>query len=480
MTTTSDRKSSYKLPSTVIRERFITQEARRSKALEDQKRRRAQRIDSSRQLDLFANLNLNDDSEDDDIAEEDAANVPPSGAIGPYVAMLKENDQSSETTSTYPQSNAATLAPTVDVTLEIEPEPSQEHRRKRKKKKRNTNYSKPSKWADQCMYAELLELGEGERLLEGGEEDDCLPKDLETGWVAVAPVPMGKRCLLVTHQSSGVGGVVPNTTLRSRLLGKTLIPRFPSLLPALTVLDCILDVHWRDNGIIHVLDVIRWKGQDVGDCDAAFRFWWRDTRLKEIPQILPPSIKFHLSKPRPGQLCDEGRPSRYQFPYPTYLVPIPYHANTSLISLDSQIIPAARSVRSITVDIPCPIQSHNEESEHGDQYNMEVEAPSKPSSTFTFGPSVTISPASTAIRSDGLLLYVLEAAYEPGTGPLSSWVPIEDVETGDMVTEDYDHVQGSYLRGPLDLFHRLVKRRLERAQYKSLGQGSGTGAAMDL
>ena len=65
--------------------------------------------------------------------------------------------------------------------------------------------------------------------------------------------------------------IAPNTTLRSRVLGKMLLPRFPSSLPPLTVLDCILDVNWRDNGIIHVLDVLKWKGQDVGDCETPFR-----------------------------------------------------------------------------------------------------------------------------------------------------------------------------------------------------------------
>jgi snurportin-1 len=66
--------------------------------------------------------------------------------------------------------------------------------------------------------------------------------------------------------------IAPNTTLRSRVLGKMLLPRFPSSLPPLTVLDCILDVNWRDNGIIHVLDVLKWKGQDVGDCETPFRW----------------------------------------------------------------------------------------------------------------------------------------------------------------------------------------------------------------
>ena len=63
----------------------------------------------------------------------------------------------------------------------------------------------------------------------------------------------------------------PNTTLRSRLLGKVLIQRFPSVLPPLTILDCILDNKWRENGILHILDVVKWKGQDVSDCEASFR-----------------------------------------------------------------------------------------------------------------------------------------------------------------------------------------------------------------
>jgi hypothetical protein len=66
--------------------------------------------------------------------------------------------------------------------------------------------------------------------------------------------------------------IVPNTHLRSRLLGKSLVRPFPSSLPPQTILDCILDEHWRENGILHVLDVIKWKGQDVGDCETPFRY----------------------------------------------------------------------------------------------------------------------------------------------------------------------------------------------------------------
>jgi len=92
------------------------------------------------------------------------------------------------------------------------------------KKKRGKNNSKrraarASKWADRCMYAELLEMSADEpwsrgdldglrgNSLEDHDNADGLPRDLETGWVAVAPIPVGKRCLAVTQQSAGVAGV---------------------------------------------------------------------------------------------------------------------------------------------------------------------------------------------------------------------------------------------------------------------------------
>ena len=67
---------------------------------------------------------------------------------------------------------------------------------------------KVSRWANKCMYAELLEMHDGTTeipLLMNGF-DDGIPDDLETGYIAIAPIPIGKRCLLVTQQSSGVSG----------------------------------------------------------------------------------------------------------------------------------------------------------------------------------------------------------------------------------------------------------------------------------
>jgi snurportin-1 len=40
------------------------------------------------------------------------------------------------------------------------------------------------------------------------------------------------------------------------------------------------------------------------------------------------------------------------------------------------------------------------------------------------------------IHADGLLLYVAEASYEPGTSPLSSWVPISEDDENPHSTLD--------------------------------------------
>lgn len=164
--------------------------------------RRAQQIESNRQFDLFAHLSINDDSDSDEPAEEGDGHVAASGAVGPYVAMLKErsvnNDMEAESVRTPGPSEQALSAPG----------PHFENRRSRKRGKKNKkNYNKPSKWADQCMYAELLEMATDDPCWSAnGSDSDPLPKDLESGWVAVAPVPVGKRCLVVTHQAAGRGG----------------------------------------------------------------------------------------------------------------------------------------------------------------------------------------------------------------------------------------------------------------------------------
>ncbi|PFH48083.1 hypothetical protein AMATHDRAFT_76902 [Amanita thiersii Skay4041] len=460
----STRKATFKLPPTIIQDPLISQEARRLKALEEQKRRRAQKFDSTRQLDVFADLTLNG-SDDEEGDAEDAVTMSPSTGVAAFLPAMQ-------------QTTPPTESPSIPHSL-VHAEPTSPPKKKSKKKRRGgKNANKPSKWADKCMYAELLEMvdpGLSEFNLGGAPSwdtdgnfviDDRLPKDLETHWVAVAPVPVGKRCLAVTHQSSGTAGVAPNTTLRSRLLGKTLIARFPSSLPPLTILDCILDANWKDNGILHVLDVIKWKGQDVGDCEAPFRFWWRDTRLAELAQStagyqatvpvpmvsVPVNSQHSVHPPNDTSFRTPNSPSKYQFSYPMTFLPIPYHTDTSYSALCESIVPAARSIRRVEINVPLFVQQPsaiaaplNTDVEDGDM-DVDVAISQPPAqSTFSFSfangtnkeqnlqPAASSTPSTTAVTSvnmttsiqpDGLLLYVAEASYEAGTSPLSSWVPI--------------------------------------------------------
>ncbi|KAG6899944.1 hypothetical protein C0993_005067 [Termitomyces sp. T159_Od127] len=282
--------------------------------------------------------------------------------------------------------------------------------RQKKPRKKRRGKSKINKWADRCMYAELLEMVSDPSEPWGGAGADGLPADLESGWVALAPVPQGKRCLAVTQSAADCPS---HATLRSRLLGKVLLNRFPSVLPPHTILDCVLDNNWRDNGVLHVLDVIKWKGQDVSDCESAFRFWWRDTRLGELPYTAPP----------PSHTLKSNDTTIYTFPYPTTLLPVPYHTDTTLPFLLSHIVPSVRLPRSVGIAAPAvPSQG------------MDVDFSG-------FGQAVQMK--ETTIEPDGLLLYVKAASYESGTSPLSSWVPIVP----------YD---GPEHESPLDIFERLM------------------------
>ncbi|KXN80805.1 Snurportin-1 [Leucoagaricus sp. SymC.cos] len=452
-----DRKASFKLPPTTIRDRLVSQEARRAKvSLNLWPQKRAQRFDSHRQLDLFADLSLgqSDDNDDDDGEDGDLTVDPTSftpGSIAAYASIVEPYQP--------PNAISGTLKPFEATQNSVDSNISTKGKSKRRKKKKGKN-KKPSKYADKCMYAELLEMSEDNPW----SDVDGLPENLETAWVAVGPVPVGKRCLAVTHQSSGVAGVVPNTTLRSRLLGKTLIPRFPSNLPPLTVLDCILDANWRENGILHILDVVKWKGQDICDCEAPFRFWWRDTRLAELAQttVIPTSYT-------------KNRTDIYQFPYPTRLLPIPYHTDTTLQTLYRHIIPHTKSSRSLTIDVPnppiLPSQAPNVSATpptgtQTQEDGMDVEPP-----MFTFGAAQGTHRITAIIVSDGLLLYVAEASYESGTSPLSSWVPIvaydddqaESNQDRSTTQAEASEAQQRRENGPLAVFERLVQRRLQKS-----------------
>ncbi|KAG8751378.1 hypothetical protein FRC14_007954 [Serendipita sp. 396] len=297
-----------------------SQNSRRMRRLEEQKRSRSLRVDSARNVDIFAGLSLND------------------------VAMEEEK-------------------PATD------------------KAKR------PSKWANILMYAEVLEMqGIG----------SVLPDDFGTAWMAVTPVPRGKRCLLVAYKNHGQGGSY--VTLRSRLKGNQLMT-FVSPLPTDTVLDCILDENWRTNGILHVLDVLRWKSQDYTQCEASFRFWWRDVKLQELPRAHPPAS----SSSRPPV-----------FAHPHTFQPIPHFPSLQDPAfLLSTIIPLARDGISLTV-------------------------PLTPSSEMPDNNQLV-----THCQSDGVLFYVSESSYEAGSSLLSAWVPLHPMNPGE--------------ESPLEQFSRLIQ-----------------------
>jgi len=172
------------------------------------------------------------------------------------------------------------------------------------------------------------------------------------------------------------------------------------------------------------------------------RFWWRDTRLAELPKFSPPSSVFHFSLTgEQGGSQSAQHSGSYKFPYPTSFIPIPYHTDTTFRTMNSSIIPMARSTREIPVEIPAsaPFQPSSPTAMPIDSSHGPLE--SRISQTVT-----------SQVPSDGLLLYASQASYEEGTSPLSCWVPIKPVtEPGDQQLT----ILSSPV-SPLDVFHQCV------------------------
>jgi snurportin-1 len=401
---TSSRKTSYK-PNGIAN----VQEYRRKSALEEQKKRRAQKIELARNIDLLGSLSLSPQVE-----PSNTTNDSDEGAEIPLIVR--------EGLSNY----ASLVAPTASP-MQAQLEPTSTEKRKRKKKKQTVGTSRPKSgaptYANRCMYAELLEMHEESQWSVDGvdgmsieKRTNGLPDNLETRWVALAPIPMGKRCLAVTQtQHSGQSPITP-THLHSRLKGVSLL-KFPSLIPPDSILDCILDSNWTETGILHVFDILRWRGTDFDDCEAEFRFWWRDARLSEIPHSHLNSI---VTSPS----------TQPKFSYPTTFHPVPYVVPPiSLATYLSTIIPAARSIKHVELSLPT-IMDGSMDVDGADSQDIKIAVP---------------------IETDGLLLYVSEASYQPGETPLSAWVPAKPLTT----TSE----EPSIKEPPLDLFERLIRER---------------------
>jgi snurportin-1 len=162
--------------------------------------RRENQIESSR-LESLALLNLTLGDSDD---EEEQPEVVREGLSG-FATMLGSRP-GRETASTNSQESLA-----MSVTSDHKSSSGKKKKKGKGKKipgrgsASSSSSTSSKKWAEKCMYAELLEMLDDEMVISDGPLHDGLPDDIETGWVAVAPVPRGKRCLAISYQSSGLG-----------------------------------------------------------------------------------------------------------------------------------------------------------------------------------------------------------------------------------------------------------------------------------
>ncbi|KAG8969490.1 hypothetical protein FRB90_010744, partial [Tulasnella sp. 427] len=362
-----------------------SQEKRRADALAEQKRvrivilyitssRRAERIQSSRNIDLFAGLSLgspksNEAALPNDEEDEEDVVIPHQG-LAQFVKMLPSASGSGLPTPSEPDILPEHQLPTAFGSTSFT------HAR-RKRKPRNIKPKKSKKAAkdeddmvmettelegnsllsNAVMYAELLEMNsdlvEWNRTHIPLQQDDLdvpdgIPSDIETGWVAVAPIPRGKRCMAISYQAvydNRSNEPATRTLLHSRVKGKAFLT-FPSPLPPNSILDCILDDNWHQNGVLHVLDILRWRGSDFVDCEAEFRFWWRDSKLTELPKFPLPNA------PRSSSSQNSSSTAAPQplFPYPVYFLGVPYYSPPlSLPAFLQTLIPAARTHRQVSV-----------------------------------------------------------------------------------------------------------------------------------
>ena len=150
-------------------------------------------MESERHIDLFADLNLG--LSEDEGGGNDDPNIVREG-MAQLAPLLPRSDP--DMTSVPSRESQAELS-----AAGAPQTPTSSKRKGARKKGTTPSNKKTSSWANKCMYAELLEMQETD-LWTGG--DDGLPSDLETGWVALSPVPVGKRCLAVSHQGGGIIG----------------------------------------------------------------------------------------------------------------------------------------------------------------------------------------------------------------------------------------------------------------------------------
>ncbi|KAA1108754.1 hypothetical protein PGT21_024104 [Puccinia graminis f. sp. tritici] len=302
------------------------QEKRRREALAVQRARRSNTFDSIRGIEDLADCFLADADDDDGESE------------GKYDDAEDDNGVQNPLTLGHPSRDNRDL--------------------------QSASASKPNKYRrfrDRCMRAEFLDLSLG------------LPAGFENDWILVGPVPKGKRCLALSlnEQTRSTHRGNMTTILLSRQNAHQ-IGEFDTNLPSGCILDCIYDL---PNRTLWVLDVLKWKDQAMIDCEASFRFWWRDAKLSELnPQ----------SWPTPSTLLCTSIPALSDF------------SKTRVAEIAEKMSSCSAATREISIR---PNNGTSSKALHSINY-----------------------------ESDGLLFYLKSATYESGESVLAGWVPLQVLE----------------------------------------------------
>ncbi|KAI8907387.1 hypothetical protein EDD86DRAFT_276789 [Gorgonomyces haynaldii] len=105
-------------------------------------------------------------------------------------------------------------------------------------------------------------------------EADEIPTTSDWFWI---PLPVGQRCLVTSGNQKTLirdesGAIIKRTV--SNLPGGSHRSRNCT---GPTLLECILS-----QGIFYVLDVHIWNGTPFYDCDAEFRFFWKQSQFAQM------------------------------------------------------------------------------------------------------------------------------------------------------------------------------------------------------
>ena len=188
-------------------------------------------------------------------------------------------------------------------------------------------------------------------------------------------------------------------------------------------------------------------------------FWWRDTRLHELPTWpSPPQHDFSDSDSN----ATSSKSSGYRFPYPTTFIPVPYTTPTTYDQLLTDVIPRSRNGRSVCIEIPLLLMNSNgvEPSCQTGEDGMQVDNPPESLDQSTH---LTMRKTDLHLASDGILLYVSEAMYESGESPLCAWIPRKrlgekspDLPMQLALSQSYNQAEPKVIgdESPLDLFER--------------------------